>query len=204
MSTVGGTIRVALAAFSVVAFASPPALAADPPGESAQPAASAGVPIRRARRAFALGEFGWNSLAGMGVNAGYHVLPHLTAEAGFGFSLVRWKLGARLRANLLEGAWTPFLAAGAMISTGESTEQVFPIGGRIAYTIRPSPFAQLVAGVDYTGGDGVTFLATLGWAFLLSPNVDVTSGLPSPTQQRYLDLAFGSGPVAAIALGYSF
>ena len=191
MSTFGGTTRVALTVLAV-ALASSSALAEE-------------APIRRARRAFALGEFGWNSLAGMGANAGYHVLPHLTAEAGFGFSLVRWKLGARLRANLLEGAWTPFVAAGAMISTGESTEQIFPVGGgRIAYTIRPSPFAQLVAGVDFTAEDGVTFLATLGWAFLLSPNVDVASGLPSPTQQRYLDLAFGSGPVAAIALGYSF
>lgn len=166
---------------------------------------AAAQPVRAERRVFVLGEFGWNSLAGLGVNAGYHLLPHLTAEAGLGFSLLRLKAGARLRANLMKGAWTPFVAAGALIGAGEGTEQDFNLGGpAFSYRLRPSPFAQVVAGVDFTGADGVTFLASAGWAFLLGENVEVTGGAPSAAQLGWMRTAFGSGPVVSLAVGYTF
>lgn len=171
----------------------------------AMPALAQTAPVRAERRLFVLGEFGWNSLAGLGVNAGYHLHPHLTVEAGLGFSLLRLKGGARLRANLLQGAWTPFVAAGALIGAGEGSEQDFSLGGPpFSYRLRPSPFAQVVAGVDFTAADGVTFLATAGWAFLLGDNVEITDGAPSASQRGWMRTAFGSGPVVSLAVGYSF
>jgi hypothetical protein len=164
------------------------------------------LPPRQAHRLFVAGEFGWNALAGVGVDVGYHLLPHLTVEAGGGFSLLKWKLGARVRANLWEGAWTPFAAAGIQYGFGDAaTEATFSISGNaLKYRLSGAPFAQVVAGLDYTDDEGVVFLATLGWAFRLANNLQLTQGTPNDQQQTLLGLSFGSGPVVAAAIGYSF
>jgi len=157
------------------------------------------------RRFFALGELGWNGLAGIGVDAGWRALPFVTVEGGAGFSLLKWKGGVRIRAHLRPARYTPFIAAGALFASGDSAETRLDFAGNpLRYRTRPSQYAQLAAGLDYVGEDGVTLMATLGWAFLLAPNVDITLGTPNATQSRLLFLAYDSGPVASFAVGYSF
>ncbi len=171
---------------------------------AAAPAAEKEIPAAE-RRFFALGELGWNGLAGVGVDAGWRALPFLTLEGGAGFSLLKWKGGLRIRAHLPPSRYTPFLAAGALFASGDSSETRLDYAGNpLRYRTLPSQYVQVVAGLDYVGEDGVTLMATLGWAILLSRNVDITLGTPNATQSRLLSLAYGSGPVASFAVGYSF
>lgn len=173
---------------------------------SSLPPAQAEAASRRAqRRLFALGEFGWNSLSGVGVVGGYHLHPNLTVEAGAGFSPVKWKLGGRVRANLWTADLTPFAAAGFTYGFGDPDEEVVFLGGPpLRYRVLQTPAFQLTGGVDFSGEDDVVFLVSAGWSFLLRENLEITRGIPSAQQRQILDLAFRSGPVISVAFGYAF
>ncbi len=170
------------------------------------PTSPADLPRREKNRLLLLGEFGWNSLTGVGLLGGYHLHRFLTVEGGVGFSPVKWKFGVRARANLFSGEWTPFVAGGLAYGLGAPDTEALWLGGGAAfrYQLLGSPYAQLSAGVDFTGDDGVVFLANLGWSFLLAENVRVTRGTPTAQQRQLVDLAFKSGPALSIAFGYAF
>src|SRR5687768_11147304 len=87
-------------------------LAVLPAAASAQETAASQGPIRAQKKLMVGAELGWNGLAGLGLNASYHVLPWLSVDAGVGLSSFRVKTGIRARANLLTSELTPFVAAG--------------------------------------------------------------------------------------------
>ncbi|MHB8879727.1 MAG: hypothetical protein ACYC8T_39065 [Myxococcaceae bacterium] len=74
----------------------------------------------------------------------------------------------------------------------------------ITYSVVASPFLQGVAGAEYLGDSGFTFLGCVGYALLLTDNVHVHSGRPGFTQLRVLELSLKSGIVVELGLGYSF
>jgi hypothetical protein len=81
------------------------------------------------------------------------------------------------------------------------------VGGRdLHLQTHSAPLAQAVAGVAYTAPGGFSLVASLGWAELLrnKPNVDILSGNPTATEKKAVEMTMGSGPVAAMTLGYSF
>jgi opacity protein-like surface antigen len=175
--------------------------------EAAAPTASAARPIRADRRIMVGAELGWNSLAGFGVNAAYHVLPWFSVDAGVGMSSFGLKTGLRARANLLTSEWTPFVAAGFLYGVGSGDRVLTtPINASesVSFRLGGSPFVQAVAGVDYTSDSGFTLLVTAGYAFLMGSNVNFVGNPPSAAGVQVLNTAFGSGLSAGVTLGYSF
>ncbi|MGZ6125063.1 MAG: hypothetical protein ACXWLR_08890, partial [Myxococcales bacterium] len=73
----------------------------------------------RSRRPWVIGaEAGWNALPGAGLVIARRLDPHLTLEAGVGFSAEGPKFGLRGRYGFFQSAWTPFLGAGFLYGTG--------------------------------------------------------------------------------------
>jgi len=163
-------------------------------------------PVRAQRKLMIGAELGWNSLAGVGLNASYHLLPRLSVDAGLGYSLVGAKLGARARFNLLTSEWTPFIAAGFLYGFGQGNRDLnLPVGSQtVVLRVAGSPFAQFVAGVDYSDAGGFTFLFTAGYAVLLRENLTYSAGQDNALATQTLNPLFHSGLVVAAALGYSF
>jgi opacity protein-like surface antigen len=167
--------------------------------------AADGVPIRAQRRWAVAGEAGWNGLAGLGANFTYNVLPRLSLDLGLGLSAVGLKSGARVRANLLRSSWTPIVGLGFLYGWGAGDEEIkyTSKGDTARFHVRSSPYLQAVAGVNYTGGGGLTFMATAGYAFLLrKENLEFISGSTAAYDDAR-DLC-GSGVVLGASLGYAF
>ena len=148
------------------------------------------------------GELGWNGLAGIGLIIARHLDPHFTLEAGLGFAAEGAKAGFRARYGLQTGESTPFVGAGFLYGTG------FPAGSPDAkgfqYSIRGSPFLQLVAGYEYQSRDGFTLDAAAGYARLLRPNLTIVAGTPTQDDLSAIRIATGSGLVLSLAIGRAF
>lgn len=153
------------------------------------------------------GEFGINGLTGIGVNVGYNFNSHLSLDAGAGTSTQLARIGVRLRYNLFKANLTPFLGAGFLYGFGTpyDIETTFQ-NNAVRYRIEHAPMAQGVAGLAWTHNRGFTLLASLGWVQLVTSgsNVRILSGRPTAIQKKNLDFMGGSGPVAALSIGYSF
>lgn len=153
------------------------------------------------------GEFGINGLTGIGVNVGYNLNAYLSLDAGAGTSTQLARIGVRLRYNIFKANLTPFLGAGFLYGFGTpyDIETTFQ-DNAVRYRIESAPMAQGVAGLAWTHSRGFTLLASLGWAQLVTSgsNVHILSGRPTAIQKKNLNFMGGSGPVAALAIGYSF
>lgn len=160
----------------------------------------------RERRPFFIGgELGWNGLSGLGVNFSYHPDPHLALDTGAGLSLTGWRVGFRVRGNLLTGEWTPFLGAGLSYATGlgEQDIELESKGEKAKLRILPSPFLQIAGGVNYTGREGFVFTATTGYSVLLR---DHNTTYRSGSFETYEDVKpiYGGGLILSVAFGYAF
>jgi hypothetical protein len=162
-------------------------------------------PIRLRRPFFIGGELGWNGLSGLGVNFSYHFIPHLAVDTGLGLSLTGWRVGARLRANLLKSEWTPFFAAGFSYASGTSGQdvEVQASGEKATLRVYKSPFLQLGAGVNYTGTEGFVFTATTGYSLLLR---DHNTYFVEGSRSTYDDVKplYDGGVILSVAFGYAF
>ena len=143
-------------------------------------------------------------LAGLGLGFSYHPIPYLAIDAGAGLGAAGWKGGLRVRANLLTSAWTPVVGAGVLSEVGSGGEavNVTTQGDSARVEILESPYVQLVAGVNYTGDQGLMFMATTGYAILLQDNTRFVSG--SADVYEDVRTLVGSGLVASVAMGYAF
>lgn len=167
------------------------------------------LPIRRDRRLALLGEFGWNSLAGFGVNVSFHAHPRLSFDLGAGLGLVGGKLSLRARYNLLDDAVTPFLGAGVLTGSGfeAPTRDIAAddANRELNIKLRPSTFLQTVVGIDWTRHNGFTLLGAIGYAWLLTEDpVEIITGVPTKEEEEAFGIIFRSSIVLSIAIGYSF
>lgn len=157
------------------------------------------------RPLFIGGELGWNGLAGFGVNFSYHPIPYLAVDTGLGLSVAGWRVGARLRANLLTGEWTPFLGAGVTYSAGSAGQEIEleSRGEKTKLEVFGSPYLQLAGGVNYTSASGFVFMATTGYAILLRErNTKYVSG--STDAYDDLEPLYEGGLILSVAFGYAF
>lgn len=166
-------------------------------------------PVRAERRLALLGELGWNGLAGFGVNVSYHAHPQLTFDLGVGLAVVGGKLGLRARYNLLDNPVTPFVGVGLLGATGfeAPTRDIAAEDENRELNIKlePSAFLQTVAGLDWTSRTGFTLVSAVGHARLLThDNVVIITGEPTEEEKRGFAIAFRSGVVISLAIGYSF
>ncbi|MFC1643153.1 hypothetical protein ACFL5O_10805 [Myxococcota bacterium] len=180
----------------------PVALPSLPPAAASQH--ELGVSVRERWRFSVGGEIGWNSLAGLGVNLSYHLIPHLAADLGAGVGMGGTKGGLRLRVNLLKSKWTPLFGVGVLYSIGSGGEDVETKVNKESVTLRilGTPYIQSVVGVNYTGQSRFVSTVTAGYAFRLRDNVRFVSG--SRDAFDTIRPFFGSGLVVAASLGYAF
>lgn len=142
----------------------------------------------------------------MGVNFSYHFIPHLAVDTGAGLSLTGLRVGARVRANLLKGEWTPFVAGGMAYAAGFGDQAIEGQGQsseKAKLRVLESPFVQAAAGLNYTGTEGFAFTATTGYSILLeNDNTRFVSG----SREAYDDLRKGykGGLILSVAFGYAF
>lgn len=185
----------------------PPAAPATVAGPPPPPPRDHDARVPRQRRPFYIaGELGWNGLSGLGVNFGYHPEPHFAIDTGLGLSLTGLRIGARLRANLMTGEWTPFLSAGFSYAGGSGNQSIdFESKGEKAKgKVLGSPFVQLGGGVNYTGSEGFMFTFATGYSILArkGSNTRYISG----AREAYDDIRpiFGGGLILSVAFGYAF
>jgi hypothetical protein len=162
-------------------------------------------PIRVRRPFFIGGELGWNGLAGFGVNFSYHPIPYFAIDTGAGLSLAGWRLGARARANLLTSDWTPFLALGAIYSTGTGDQPIETESKseKVKLRVLDSGAVQFAAGVNYTGREGFVFMATTGYSILVKEN---RTRYVEGSMDAYNDVRaiYTGGLILSVAFGYAF
>jgi hypothetical protein len=139
------------------------------------------------------------------VNFSYHPHPHFAIDTGAGLSLTGWRVGFRLRGNLLKSEWTPFLGLGMSYATGFGDRPIEAEGKgeKFEIVVEPSPFAQIGGGVNYTGREGFVFTATTGYSILLK---DSNTRFISGSKSAYDDLAviYEGGLILSVAFGYAF
>lgn len=178
----------------------------------------------RARRPFMVGaEAGLNSISGLGLVASYSFNPHFSLDAGGGYTLDGARAGLRGRYNFFTRNWTPFVGLGASyLYASQSTNRFGSTAGPgpsgksnspqdahwngYGVAVQSAPFGTATTGLSYMGDSGFSVLASIGWSQLLDrkSNIVVTQGALSTQARREAQLAHGSGPVAALMLGYSF
>jgi hypothetical protein len=174
-----------------------------PPAEAQFPSRAVGSDPRSQRPWVLSGELGWNGLAGVGVLLARHLTPWFSLEAGLGVSAEGGKAGMRARVNLVTDPWSPFLGAGFLYCTGVPVGDSGS-GSGFQYDIGPSPYLQFVAGYEYQARGGFAFSAAVGYARLLKENLIIRSGRPTQDDLSSIHIAYGSGLVASISLGYAF
>ncbi|MBN1610552.1 MAG: hypothetical protein JW940_28235 [Polyangiaceae bacterium] len=190
------------------ATAQPPPTAAT--SETAAPALPVAAPkpppapVRQIRKYAIAGEIGWNSLAGLGVNGTYNVIPQLSLDAGAGLCMVGYKLGVRLRGNVLESEWTPVIGVGYLFGSGTAgeTTRTEIEDEEIEFRLFHSHYVQGVVGMNYTGTEGFAFMVTAGYAWLLRENFQLVSG-PEDKASSIKPMVHG-GVVLATSFGWAF
>ncbi|MGQ0508594.1 MAG: hypothetical protein ACT4TC_25120 [Myxococcaceae bacterium] len=181
----------------------------EPPLQQAEDLSVPLTPVRERRKFAVMGEGGWNSLSGLGVNGTYRLMPRLAVDLGLGLASTGLKGGARVRFNVLTSRWTPTFGLGFLLASGSFGQTVdfpaaFPGDSDLRFRVRPSPFLQFTGGVEFCAENGFTALATAGYAVLLGRNLDMISGTPSARQDLLLKFVYGSALVVSAAVGYSF
>lgn len=174
------------------------------PHELATSSLAEDVPVRELRRIAISGELGWNTLPGLGALFTFHPISAIALETGLGLSPAGLKTGLRARWNILPSSWTPTIGAGLLYATGtgDSDAESELNGKDISFKVLGSPFAQLVAGVNFTGEGHFFFSALAGYAVLLrEKNVVLTEGDPDPDDFDVLKSILGGGIVLSITVG---
>ncbi|NOY50776.1 MAG: hypothetical protein GXO88_09480 [Chlorobi bacterium] len=165
------------------------------------------VPIRELRTMGITGNMGWNGLTGFGISLNSFITGNMEIDAGVGLSSTGFKFGARYNYLFSMKKFSPFVAAGFMYGTGSGAELKSPSTGNNSfnYIIKASPFAQIVGGFEYMSKGGFLLKADAGYAILLvDNNYEISSGSPGSDDLRAMDMAFGSGIVLELSIGYAW
>jgi hypothetical protein len=164
--------------------------------------------VRAHRKNILAMELGWNSLTGVGALYSRNVHPNVSLDAGLGFSSRGGQFGVRARYNILTDALTPFVGLGFTYGSGFSAVQEAKNSDdvvRFGYVVRPTPLAQATVGLSWQTLQGFSLMGMLGYAQLLQQiNTHVVLGTTNYADRFFLSRIFGSGPVAAINVGYAF
>jgi len=164
------------------------------------------LPIRLTRGFGISGNMGWNALTGVGISVQSYMSTHIGLDAGVGISSVGYKIAGRLRYLILEKNFTPMIGAGFIYGTGLPNQllELDDDGNTITIILNKSPYIQLVGGFDFVASNGFFIMADMGYAILLTDNVDLISGIPSANMQSVMNMTFGSGFVMEVSIGYIF
>ena len=164
-------------------------------------------PIREVKRNVIAANFGWKSLTGVGFTYHNYVHKQMAVDMGIGVALTGVKLGARYRYLFSPKNFSPYVSAGFNYGLGSGGVEIVSLdqGNFYKYTVGPSSFFQLAAGIEYLANKGFLFQFDVGYAFLLSGgDYEITEGTPNEQNRWALDAQTGSGIVFEFTLGYAF
>ncbi|NOX87284.1 MAG: hypothetical protein GXO86_15225 [Chlorobi bacterium] len=166
------------------------------------------LPVRMTRTLGINGNIGWNSLTGFGIGMQYYVIPKVALDGGVGISSTGYKFSIRGRYIFLKKNFSPFAGTGFIYSTGSFDRAVtiedVNTGHDITFKLLPSRFLQFVVGGDLVTNGGFFLMFDLGYAYLLNDNIVIVSGTPSQDMDRVMRIAYGSGIVFEVSIGYIF
>jgi hypothetical protein len=164
------------------------------------------LPIRLTHGFGISGNTGWNGLTGVGITVQSYMNTHIGLDAGAGISSVGFKFAGRLRYLILEKNFTPMIGAGFIYGTGLPNQliELDDSGTTITFILNKSPFVQIVGGFDFVASNGFFIMADMGYAILVSENIELISGTPTPDMQTAMDMVYGSGLVVEVSIGYIF
>lgn len=164
------------------------------------------LPIRLTHGFGISGNMGWNALTGVGITVQSYMSTHIGLDAGAGISSVGFKFAGRLRYLILEKNFTPMIGAGFIYGTGLPNQllELEYDGTIITFALNKSPYAQIVGGFDFIASNGFFIMADMGYAILLTENIDLISGIPTADMQSAMDMVYGSGIVMEVSIGYIF
>ena len=123
-------------------------------------------------------------------------------------SSAQMKFGVRGRYLFLKKKFTLFVGAGFIYGTGTrggaiSMEDI-ETNKEIVFKVLPSRYLQFVVGGEYVAKSGFFLMFNLGYAYLMNDNVDIISGSPSSQMKQVMRIAYGSGIVFEVGIGYIF
>jgi hypothetical protein len=150
---------------------------------------------------------GWNTIAGLGVEASLRLREQFYLDAGAGCVVSGPKGGARLRWNLSDDdGWTPFASAGVVHSLGPHSDQHIDGSAPFTFRVGPETWAQLVVGFDgQDHGDRWVWRWELGWAQpLYRRELRLIAGQPSDADWTQVKLIAAGGLVVGVSVGYAF
>lgn len=164
------------------------------------------LPVRLTHGFGISGNMGWNALTGLGISVQSYMSTHIGLDAGVGISSVGYKFAGRLRYLILEKNFTPMVGAGFIYGTGLPNQllELDYDGTTITFILNKSPFIQIVGGFDFVASNGFFIMADMGYAILLTENIDLISGIPTADMQTAMDIVYGSGIVMEVSIGYIF
>jgi hypothetical protein len=164
------------------------------------------LPVRLTHGFGVSGNMGWNGLTGVGITVQSYMSTHFGLDAGAGVSSVGYKFSGRLRYLILEKNFTPMVGAGFIYGTGYPNQLLeYEYDGTIiTFVMNKSPYIQIVGGFDFVASNGFFIMADIGYAILLTENIQLISGTPTADMQTIMDLTFGSGLVMEVSIGYIF
>jgi len=164
------------------------------------------LPVRLSHGFGISGNMGWNGLTGIGITVQSYMSTHIGLDAGAGLSSVGYKFAGRLRYLILEKNFTPMVGAGFIYGTGYPNQLIeYEYDGTtIIYVLNRSPYIQLVGGFDFVASNGFFIMANMGYAILLTENVELISGIPTADMQTIMNITYGSGLVMEVSIGYIF
>lgn len=167
------------------------------------------APIRMRRRLMVLAEAGFNGLSGLGVNVGYQLGGRVGIDAGLGVGIQELpKVGLRGRYHFTTKPSTALLAAALSFVPGAGRDSVHTNRDGQVITSRTYPvlMASGMFGYSLVAETGFTLLTGVGLAVRLTQNEPYKQTPPpgAGISSILTELAFGSGPLATVAMGYSF
>jgi len=166
------------------------------------------LPVRMTHTLGVSGNLGWNSLTGVGITLQYYIIPKIALDGGVGISAEGYKFSLRGRYIFLKKKFSPFVGAGFIYGTGIHGQSIsledVDTGDEIIFEMLPSRFLQFVGGAEYVAKGGFFLMFNLGYAYLLNENINIISGSPSSQMKQVMRIAYGSGIVLEVSIGYIF
>lgn len=156
---------------------------------------------------------GWNAIAGAGFITSIYPTKNIAVDLGLGYGLKGFKYGLQSRYFLNSKKHTPYLGLGISRSISETGVTVFnstftDSDGTVTeeflvYSVNNVNHLRLSVGYEFFRKKGFVLDASLGYAWVLNPVLNILEGDGERTESEF-DFLYGNGVIYSISLGYSF
>ncbi len=156
---------------------------------------------------------GWNSIAGAGFITSIYPSKKLAFDLGVGYGFKGFKYGLQSRYLFNTKKHTPYLGLGFSRSLSATNVINFnstftDADGNVSreflvYSVNNVNHLRLSVGYEFFRKKGFVLDASLGYAWVLNPVLNIIEGGGERTESEF-DFIYGNGVIYSISLGYSF